>query len=125
LANQVGCGLLTDALNSLDVVAGITFERLVIDHVLRAEAVALGSALLVVIDGVALVGPEHEEVDVRADELDEVRIERCDVGFEALGRHPLRDGAGDIVGFEARHLEYRYAEGVEHLTDALHLDQEV
>ena len=125
LADEVGGGLFADTLDAFDVVAGVALERLEIDHVLRAEAPALGRLRLVVDDDVALVGPEHEDVDVRADELDEVGVERDEVGLDAQFGGLSRDRPGDIVGFVAGGFEDRDVEAFEHFADALHLGQEV
>ncbi len=125
LPDQVGRRLLADPADPLDVVARVTLQRLVVDHVRRAEAVPLGRPLLVVVDRVALVRTEHEHVHVRPDELHQVRVERRDVGFDSLGRGPLRDRPRHIVGFVTGRLEHGDAERVEQLPHALHLPQQL
>ena len=125
LADQVRRRLVAHALDARDVVAGVAAQRLEVGHERRREAPAFGGVRLVVDDGVTLIGPEHEQVQVRPDELNEVGVERDDPGLQPLGGRACRDRPGDVVGFETRHLVDRDREGIEHLAHACHLGEEV
>ena len=98
LLHQLGRRLLADAGHAGDVVRGVTLEALEVGHLVRLDAVALAGPLLVVDDGVALVGAVHVDADAGPHELHDVAIQGHQVGLEALRRRLAGQGAQDIVG---------------------------
>ncbi|MDZ7729519.1 MAG: hypothetical protein U5Q44_15720 [Dehalococcoidia bacterium] len=125
LPHQVGRGLFADALDARNVVAAVTLQRLEVDHVLRLEAPPVDGALLVIGHGVALVRPEHEQLDPRPHQLHQVRVERDDVRLRAFLGGLHRDRTGNVVGLEPGLLVEGDVERLQHLPYPRHLRQQV
>ena len=85
-------GLLPDPRHAGDVVGGVALERLVVEHLVGAQAVALHDPRLVVDDGVGDPHPGREEPDVVVDQLQAVQVAGHDVGVHARARRPRGPG---------------------------------
>ncbi len=101
LLHELGRRLLADAGHAGDVVGRVALEPLEVRHLGRLDAVALAGQLLVVDDGVPLVGAVHVDVDAGPHELDDVAVQSHKVGLEILRRRLAGQGAEHVVGLEA------------------------
>jgi hypothetical protein len=122
LLDERGRRFFADAGHAGDVVGGVAGQAQHVGHELGGDAEALDD----------LVGAEHGVVlvhvqgaDVLVHELEHVLVAADDVDFHAGGLGAARQGADDVVGLEAGHLDDGDAEELEQLLDERHLQNEV
>jgi hypothetical protein len=117
LLEQAAGGLLPHARHAGDVVGGIALERLVVEHLVGAEAVALHDPGLVVDDGGGDPHARRQEADVVVDQLQPIEVAGYDHRVDPLGGRLLRERADDVIGLIALQLADGHAE---HLADLAH-----
>ena len=90
-----------------DVVRGVALERLVVEHLVGAKAVALRHARLVVDHRRRDAHPGRQQPHVVVDELQPIEVARHDHRVDTLGGGLLRERADDVIGLVARELANR------------------
>ncbi len=107
------------------VVGGVALQRLVVEHLVRPQAVPLGYPGLVVDDRVGHAHPGREQPDVVVHQLEAVEVAGDDVGVDPVGRCLQRERADDVIGFVALELDDRHAHHGHQLADDRELGPEV
>ena len=107
LLQEAARGLLPHPRHPGDVVRGIALERLVVEHLVGAEAVALRDPRLVVDHGRRDAHAGRQQAHVVVHELEPVEVARHDHRVHALGGGPLRERPDDVIGLVARELANR------------------
>ena len=92
-----------------DVVGGVALERLVVEHLVGAEAVSLHDPRLVVDDGGGDAHARGEQPHVVVHELQPVEVAGHDHRVDALRGRLLRERADHVVGLVALQLADRHA----------------
>ena len=110
--HQLGGGLLADARDARQVVAGVADHPAEIGHLRGRHPVALLHLRRVVARGVGDTASRGEHAHVVIHQLQGVAIAREDGHAGALLGRPARQGADDIIGLEALDLHVHRAEGL-------------
>ncbi len=125
LGDQLRGGLLPHPGHAGDVVRRIALERLVVDHLVRPQAVPLPDPRRVVDDRVLDPRPGRHQARLVGDELEHVQIDRDDRRLDVLCLRLDRQRADHVVGFEALLLVDRDAQGLDDLANLRELRGEV
>ncbi len=107
LLEEAARGLLPHPRHPGDVVRGVALERLVVEHLVGAEAVALRDPRLVVDHRRRDAHPGRQQPHVVVDELEPVEVAGDDHRVDARGGGLLRERADDVIGLVARELADR------------------
>ena len=123
--DELGRGLLADAGDAGQVVARVAAQRRVLGVLRGRDAGALEDAGLVVerVVGDAALVVEHLDVRV-GHELVAVAVAGDDHHVDAVGGGPRRERRDHVVGLDARDLQRRDLQRVEHLVDQRDLRHE-
>ena len=121
LGDELRGGLLSHAGYAGNVVRRIALERFEIDHLIRAQPVALPDHLFVVDDGVLKTLARRHQLDPRRHELKRIEIARHDDRLESLRFGLPRQCADHVVRLESRERVHGDAERLEQLLAALEL----
>ena len=121
LGDELRGSLLSHAGYAGNVVRRITLERFEVDHLIRAQPVALPDHLFVVDHGVLETLARRHQLDPRRHELKRIEIARHDDRLEPLRFGLPRERADHVVGLEPRERVHGDAERLEKLLAALEL----
>jgi hypothetical protein len=109
LLEQADRRLLPDPRDARDVVRGVALQCLVVEHLVRTEAVSVHHLRLVVDHGRGDAHACGEQAHVIVDQLQAVQVARDDHRVDALGGGLLRERADHVVGLVALELSDRHA----------------
>jgi hypothetical protein len=122
-AEEFGGGLLTDAADAGDVIRFIADQRFIIPKLGRGEAAVAGAdGFFVVESAIGEAAAGQEDLHARRDQLQEVLVPGDDDRLQALLSGLPGQGAQKVIGLQAGNLHDGDAEGLDNLTDAVHLD---
>ncbi len=115
LLEQGNRGLLAHARHAGEVVRGVPLERLVVEHLVRPQPVALRHPVRVVHHRGGDAHPGREQAHVVVHQLQPVEVPRHHDRVDARGRRVLDEGADDVVRLVALGLDDRHAHPGHHL----------